>query len=172
MANDEHFFPKEESQINCRKFRLDCGPHSFKVSIGVIWKSDELSLFVIIYTAPSLYENTGKPLIKFGPLPLFLKIWSIKMESFISMYILVILYKSIISAVKGGNNPEMAQYVVCIRPLAGKKKLAYLERSTPNHPPSSSLGTPHTSPSGAAIVGSMPRKPLSEWSLARLSLLP
>jgi len=31
---------------------------------------------------------------------------------------------------------------------------------------------PHTSPSGAAIVGSMPKKPLSEWSLARLSLLP
>ena len=66
-------------------------------------------------------------------------------------------------------------YEVCqktIRPLAGKKKLAYLERWTPNHPQSSSLGTPHTSPSGAAIVGSMPKKPLSEWSLARLSLLP
>jgi len=40
-----------------------------------------------------------------------------------------------------------------------------LERWTPNHPQSSSLGTPHTSPSGAAIVGSMPKKPLSEWSL-------
>ena len=53
-----------------------------------------------------------------------------------------------------------------------EKKLAYLERWTPNHPQSSSLGTPHTSPSGAAIVGSMPKKPLSEWSLARLSLLP
>jgi len=26
------------------------------------------------------------------------------------MYILIILYKSIISAVKGGNNPEMAQH--------------------------------------------------------------
>jgi hypothetical protein len=74
-------------------------------------------------------------------------------------------------------NPENHKVIVRgllekIRPMAGKKKLAYLERWTPNHPQSSSLGTPHTSPSGAAIVGSMPKKPLSEWSLAQLSLLP
>ena len=53
-----------------------------------------------------------------------------------------------------------------------EKKIAYLEHWKPNHPQSSLLGTPHTSPSGAAIVGSIPRKPLSKWSLARLSLQP
>jgi hypothetical protein len=56
--------------------------------------------------------------------------------------------------------------------FAREKKLAYLKLWTPNHPQNSSLGTPHISPSVAAIVGSMPKKPLPEWSLARLSLLP
>lgn len=52
------------------------------------------------------------------------------------------------------------------------KKLAYLERWKANHPQGSLLGIPYTSPSGAATVGSISKKPLSKWSLARLSLQP
>ena len=51
-----------------------------------------------------------------------------------------------------------------------EKTPVYLECWTPNHPQSCLLRTPHISPSGAAIVGNIPRKPLSEWCLARLLL--
>ena len=53
---------------------------------------------------------------------------------------------------------------------AGKKKQAYLECWKPNHPQSHLLGTPHISPSSAAIFGNIPRKLLSKWCLARLLL--
>jgi hypothetical protein len=52
----------------------------------------------------------------------------------------------------------------------GEKKPAYLECWKPNDPQSSLLGTPHTSPSGSAIIGNILRKPLLEWCLAQLSL--
>ena len=56
------------------------------------------------------------------------------------------------------------------QPSGGKKKRrkkVYLERWKANHPQNRN---PQTSPSSAVIVGNIPRRPLSEWCLARLLL--
>jgi hypothetical protein len=64
---------------------------------------------------------------------------------------------------------EVVLYQACsksIRPLAGKNTFTYLEVCNSNPLRSSLLVTEHTSPSGSAIVRSISRTPLCEWSTA------